>query len=220
LSNFTWQQKFLLNIVPFIGKLLIWFLGVTGRISGLNWDMEAEIKAKFGGYIYAFWHGRQIMLVYTHRNRGVQVLVSQSFDGELIARTINKFGIGTVRGSSTRSGKQALNQMIDLLNSNHIAAFTPDGPKGPAGTIAPGVIIAASKSGKPIIPLTFGAKRKIHLKSWDRFMIPLPFTDLVVMTGNPVMVPPNVRDEELNRYKDDLKNELDRITELSDHHFD
>jgi lysophospholipid acyltransferase (LPLAT)-like uncharacterized protein len=220
LNKFSVQQKILLAIAPGLGKLFIYLLAKSCKIVELNCDLETKLLSEFRNYIIAFWHGRQLMLVYTHRDRDIHVLVSRSFDGELISRTLNKFGNFTTRGSSSHGGKQALEAVISLLKSNKIVAFTPDGPKGPPGSVAPGIIAAASATGKPILPLSVGAQHKFHLKSWDRFMIPRPFTKVVIIAGNPVIVPPGIPSDRIDEYSNTLKAEIDRISQIADHYFD
>ncbi|OGL41561.1 MAG: hypothetical protein A2161_12195, partial [Candidatus Schekmanbacteria bacterium RBG_13_48_7] len=218
MDKFSFKQKILLNIAPFFGKIFLYFLAKSCRITKLNWEIEKNIAQEFGSYILAFWHGRQLMLVYTHRNRGINVLVSQSFDGELITRILKKFGSLTVRGSSSRGGKHALDTIISLLQSNKIVAFTPDGPRGPVGSVAPGIIIAASKSCKPILPLTVAAKCKTLLKSWDSFMIPHPFSEVVIITGNPIHVPAHLSPDSIEEYMNILKTEINSITTKADNY--
>jgi len=116
----------------------------------------------------------------------VKVLISQSKDGELIARTLQFFGIHTIRGSSTRGGARALVQMIRVIRKGGIVAISPDGPRGPAEEIQQGILHVGQKTGCPIIPLAYDAKRKKIFNSWDRFYLPYPFNTVSIGYGEPL----------------------------------
>jgi lysophospholipid acyltransferase (LPLAT)-like uncharacterized protein len=145
--------------------------------------------------IFAFGHGRMLPFVWTHRGRGVRVLISEHFDGEMITRVIEWFGFSAARGSATRGGARAL---LDLLrSSDHDLAVTPDGPKGPFLSVKGGLVYLAAKSGLPIIAASWDADRRVQFRSWDEFRVPLPFARIVVATAPARWIAEDATDEEL-----------------------
>lgn len=169
-----------------------WFLPSAIRLMGKTWRVRwrgRELIPPNGPAIFSIWHAHQLPLAYVSRNWGIVVLVSQSFDGELISRAIQKLGFRTVRGSSSRGGKEAFNSLLNELASGSRVAITPDGPRGPAYQISRGIITLAQKSHAKIFPVVVDASPSVRLKSWDKFMIPLPFAKVFVLVGEPVFVP-------------------------------
>jgi lysophospholipid acyltransferase (LPLAT)-like uncharacterized protein len=138
--------------------------------------------------VFALWHGDMLPLLYHHRDQGVSVLVSEHRDGELIARVAKSLGFRTVRGSTSRGASKALVGLARELANGHDVAITPDGPRGPARSFAPGVLIAAQRAGAPVIAVGVCAKPTWRLGSWDRFIIPRPFARVRIAYSNPVML--------------------------------
>ena len=138
--------------------------------------------------ILALWHGRILPGLHYFRNRGVVVITSQNFDGEWIARVLHRFGFGTARGSTSRGGARALVQLRRELGAGKPAAFTVDGPRGPARVVQPGVAFLAGATGQPILPYHIEASRHWTLRSWDRTQIPKPFSTVVLVIGAPIHV--------------------------------
>ena len=138
--------------------------------------------------ILALWHGRILPGLHYFRDRGVVVITSQNFDGEWIARILHKFGFGTARGSTSRGGARALVQLRRDLAAGRPAAFTVDGPRGPARTVQPGVVFLAGATGQPILPYHIEADRYWTLRSWDRTQIPKPFSRVALAIGEPIIV--------------------------------
>jgi len=139
--------------------------------------------------IFAFWHGRVFAATLYFRDRGIIVVTSQNFDGEWIARVIRRFGYGTARGSSSRGGARALVQLRRDMKAGSPAAFTLDGPRGPARVAQPGAIWLASATGNPIIPFHIEASSFWTTKSWDRHQIPKPGSDVAIAIGEAFEVP-------------------------------
>ncbi|MCW0232847.1 MAG: lysophospholipid acyltransferase family protein [Ferrovibrio sp.] len=146
-------------------------------------------------FVLSFWHGRLLMIPPTwRRDRAMHMLISQHRDGELIARAMDPFGIGTVRGSGAKAGKKdkggsgALRVMVRQLKLNEYAGFTPDGPRGPRMRAGTGVIAAARLAKVPILPVTYAVKRRRVINSWDRFILPWPFNRGVYLWGEPIDV--------------------------------
>ena len=138
--------------------------------------------------ILALWHGRILPGLHYFRNRGVVVITSQNFDGEWIARILHKFGFGTARGSTSRGGARALVQLRRDLLAGKPAAFTVDGPRGPARVVQPGVAFLAGATGYPILPYHIESNRHWTLRSWDRTQIPKPFSTVALVIGAPITV--------------------------------
>ncbi|PKM92892.1 MAG: hypothetical protein CVU80_01025, partial [Elusimicrobia bacterium HGW-Elusimicrobia-4] len=172
-----------------------------------------ELEKNKKPVIYALWHGRQIFLVWSHRKKNIHILVSQSKDGEYISRITGKFGFGTVRGSSSRGGAKALAGIIKKGREGFSLAFTPDGPRGPLREVQPGVILAAQKTGLPIIPLASSSKRKFVVRNWDEFHIPYPFNKVAVCYGQPVYVSEN---DDIEKKSQELKAAIDFVTKTAD----
>ncbi|HEX6861898.1 MAG TPA: lysophospholipid acyltransferase family protein [Thermoanaerobaculia bacterium] len=139
-------------------------------------------------FILAFWHRHLLLMPYSYRGKGISVLVSQSKDGELIARTVARLGIDSSRGSSSRGGVAGMRTLLRKAGEGWDIAFTPDGPRGPASEVQPGVILAAAATGFPIQPVALAATKAKRLNSWDRFLIPLPFSCVHFVYGEPLAV--------------------------------
>lgn len=153
-------------------------------------------------FILCFWHNRILAITfaylrkYPHRTRkGVTVLTSPSRDGELLAQFVGKFRMGSVRGSSSRRGSQALRELVRLIKSGTDIAITPDGPRGPRYSLGPGVIHLAATTGAVIVPLHARFSRAIRLKTWDGFTIPLPFSTISVTVDETISVPSGLDDQ-------------------------
>ncbi len=199
-----------------MGSTFITCIFKTLKLYKINYHYELDLEKKYKSFIYAFWHGRQFLLVQTHKNKKAYILVSHSKDGEYIHQVLIRKGNYTVRGSSSRGGPEAFDKMVELAKQGHKIAITPDGPRGPAQTVAPGVIFLASKTQIPILPLTTSAYPNWTLNSWDNFLIPKPFAKAVVYWGKPIFIPPNINEKQFLFYKNLLKQNLDEITKKAD----
>jgi lysophospholipid acyltransferase (LPLAT)-like uncharacterized protein len=161
--------------------------------SSLRWRVEGLERLGFNGQqrrpIMAFWHGRVFSATYYFRNRGIVVMISENFDGEWIARIIERFGYGTSRGSTSRGGQRALLQMKREMADGRPIGFAVGGPRGPARAVQPGVVWLAKLTGNPVVPFHMEASAFWSLASWDRTQIPKPFSTVAVAVGNPIDVP-------------------------------
>jgi lysophospholipid acyltransferase (LPLAT)-like uncharacterized protein len=128
-------------------------------------------------------------LLYHHRGRDIAILISEHSDGEIIARIAARLGLGLVRGSTSRGAARSLVLLGRRLESGTDVAITPDGPRGPARSVAPGALVTAQRSGVHIVPLTISVDRAWQLSTWDRFVIPKPFARVVIGYGTPALVP-------------------------------
>ncbi len=138
--------------------------------------------------VYALWHEHLLPLAALHAHQGAAVLVSQHRDGEILARLMTRWGYLAARGSSTRGGEKGLRDMVRAARAGRPIAFTPDGPRGPARRCKPGVVRAAAETGLPIVPVGVAATRARRLRSWDRFLVPLPWATIIVSYGTPLVV--------------------------------
>jgi lysophospholipid acyltransferase (LPLAT)-like uncharacterized protein len=145
--------------------------------------------------IYALWHGRILAGTLYLRDRGIVVITSENFDGEWIARIIRRFGYETARGSTSRGGARALAELRREMRAGRPAAFTVDGPRGPARVAQPGAVWLASVTGNPIVPFHLEASSFWTVRSWDRHQIPRPGSDVAVAVGAPIHVPKRVGPE-------------------------
>jgi lysophospholipid acyltransferase (LPLAT)-like uncharacterized protein len=139
--------------------------------------------------VLAFWHGRILPATWHFRNQNIVVITSQNFDGEWIARIIERFGYGTARGSSSRGGARALVQMRRDLSAGRPVAFTVDGPRGPFQVAQPGAAFLAGATGHPLLPFHIEVERFWTTRSWDRPQIPRPFSRVAVVIGAEMPVP-------------------------------
>ncbi len=201
------------QFVPFVAWLVINIIGKTSVVRKIEHKDVRVLKDKRKSFIYALWHNRLLYLTYSHRYQNINVMVSQSKDGEDVSRVLHRFGFKTVRGSSTRGGRRAFVEILRKLRENKIAAITPDGPRGPINKVQSGVIYLAQRSGCPIVPLTYGMKRKKMLSSWDKFIVPFPFNKGVVITGAPIYVG---IDDNLEKKTCELEKSMNKITEEAD----
>ena len=158
-----------------------------------RWRVEGAehydaVRASGKQPILALWHGRILPGLHYFRNRGVVVITSQNFDGEWIARILHKFGFGTARGSTSRGGARALVQLRREVSAGKPAAFTVDGPRGPARVVQRGVVFLAGATGHPIVPYHIEADRYWTVRSWDRTQIPKPFSTVALVMGSPIRI--------------------------------
>jgi len=176
-----------------LGGRLIRLLASTWRYRVINEEALTELRAAGGPFVFSIWHGQLLPLLWHHRAQGVAILVSEHRDGELIARFAESLGYGTIRGSSSRGAAGALLGLVRALEDGREVGITPDGPRGPACSYAPGAAVAASRAGALILPLAAHADRAWRLSSWDRFMIPRPFARVTLAYGEPVRPPGDAR---------------------------
>lgn len=193
-SNLTPRQRRKAAAIAALGAPMIAALGSTYR-----WRVDGiahyeSIVASGKQPIFAFWHGRILPATLFWRDRGIVVITSQNFDGEWIARIIQRFGFGTARGSSTRGGARALVQLRKDLSAGRPAAFTIDGPRGPARVAQPGAVFLSGATGQPILPFHIEASRFWTAGRWDQTQIPRPFSTVAVAIGTPMTVPSTVDD--------------------------
>jgi len=173
-------------VVALLGRTLRW------RVDGLD-HLDAVLRSGRQP-VMAFWHGRILPATCYFRRRGIVVMTSENFDGEWIARIIEKFGYRAARGSTSRGGPRALVEMKRAMERGQPAGFTLDGPRGPAEQAQPGAVWLAKATGNPIVPFHIEAARHWTLHSWDRTQIPKPFSSVAVAIGPPLSVAADASD--------------------------
>jgi len=147
--------------------------------------------------ILALWHGRILPAAHYFKNQGIVAIASENYDGEWIARILEKFGFGAARGSTSRGGAKALLQLVREMKSTGVA-FTLDGPRGPAEIAQPGAVWLAKATGNPLLPFHSEAASSWTLNSWDRTLVPKPFTTVAMAIRQPIYVPRDADDAALN----------------------
>jgi lysophospholipid acyltransferase (LPLAT)-like uncharacterized protein len=170
------------------GVVVLRTLASTWRVQFLNPHVISDVHRSGARVIYVLWHGSLLPLLWSHRDRDIAVMISEHSDGEIIARIAKALGFRTVRGSTSRGAARALLGACREIESGHDLAVTVDGPRGPAGTVAPGSPVIAQRTGAAMVPVAASASRGWRLKSWDRFMIPKPFARVTVAYDNPIRV--------------------------------
>ncbi len=164
-----------------LGPVIVKLLARTWRVRFVNAAARDERDAQGKLAVYSFWHQNILAAVGTHPGFPVRVLISRHRDGETIAQLAERLGGKTVRGSTHGGGAAALRQMVKLADASADGlGFTPDGPRGPARSIAPGVIALAAATGRPLVASGFACSRFWQARSWDRMLLPKPFARLVV----------------------------------------
>jgi lysophospholipid acyltransferase (LPLAT)-like uncharacterized protein len=209
----SWIKRAQVAAIAGVGYPLVSALGHTlrWRVEGLE-HIEA-IHASGRQPVMAFWHGRILPATFYFRRRGIVVITSENFDGEWIARIIERFGYGTARGSTSRGGLKAMLQLVRDMGQGRPAGFTLDGPRGPARVAQPGALWLAQKSGNPVLPFHLEASRAWTLGSWDQTQIPRPFCTVALVVGAPIEVPTDAADTDVERYRGELEATLQALEE-------
>jgi hypothetical protein len=213
LSSYTFKQRLIIRAADLAFYALINFVGRTVRFSVEGWQhWEAATR---GGRqpIYTCWHNRVFLATYFFRGRGIVVMTSRSFDGEYIARFIQRFGFGASRGSSSRGAVGALVEMIKLVRQGRPAGFMIDGPRGPRYVAKMGAVLLAKKTGVPVLPFSVNAERYYAAPSWDGSQIPYPFTRARVRIAPPIYVPPDADEATLAAKRDELQRALNSLND-------
>jgi lysophospholipid acyltransferase (LPLAT)-like uncharacterized protein len=214
LSSYPAKERLLIRAADLAFFFLIKTIGSTIRWQVDGWNNWEAATSGERVPIYAFWHNRVFLSTYFWRQRGIVVMTSQSFDGEYIARFIQRFGYGAARGSSTRGAVGAVVEMARLMRAGRSTAFTIDGPKGPRYVAKMGAVLLAKKTGQPILPFTITTESFWEArKSWDGFQVPKPFTRALVRIAPPIFVSPDADESSLNAKRDELQAALDAINQ-------
>src|SRR2546421_2386233 len=178
------------KLISIVGYRLVSLLGSTFRWKSDGVDHYDRVVRSGRQPIMAFWHGRILSATYYFRRRGIVVITSENFDGEWIAGIIERFGYGTARGSTSRGARRALLQLTRDMAAGRPAAFTVDGPRGPARVAQPGAVWLAKATGNPGVPFHIESDRYWTANSWDRTMVPKPWARVAIAIGEPMEIDP------------------------------
>lgn len=196
------------HLLPSIARGYFRLVELTSKILVLNGEYEEEVCKK-GPFAVAGFHGKALFLLQYLRRYGGVTMVSKSWDGELIDATVRKWGYVTCRGSSSRGGKEALRDMIRLAKENNCpTGLAVDAPRGPAGIVKMGIVILGRETGQPVLPVTTWTTRHLQFGSWDRMIVPLPFSTIVVAFGRPTIVPQGLEPEDYERLRQEIEHHL------------
>jgi len=205
------------RIKYFFIRKLSWFIinGIiaTCRIEIKGMEIIEKLRQQGTPIIYAYWHRFILFNVYRFKKTGARPLISLSRDGELVSQIAHQFGMNPVRGSSSKGGARAFLELLNSLKEERSEILiTADGPKGPLRQVKDGTIVLAQKTGSVIVPICWTASRmKIFEKTWDKFIIPLPFSKITFVYAQPLIIPPRVTKEAIGDLNRKLKLAIDSL---------
>jgi hypothetical protein len=213
--RFTLLQRIALPIIIGAGYTFIRLIGPTLRVS-ISHEEGAQPTVSQRPLILSFWHACIIPATYLFRNVGIRVMSSNSYDGEYMGRIIHKFGFVAVKGSSSRNAVRALLGLRRALQEGWAVAFSLDGPRGPRHKVKPGPVALARSSGVPLSTFHIAVENAWVLNTWDRLIIPKPFSRVLLRFGKLIPIPADASDEDLERHQQELQSSLDRVCEFSE----
>lgn len=209
------RHPMLIRLAALLGAIVIRLWMSTMRVRIVSADgLKHPVDPATQRFIYAFWH--ESLLAPLVSRPKIRVLISQHRDGELIAQCCGWLGVGTIRGSSSRGGSQALLEMIRNSGESTHLGITPDGPQGPRRQLQPGAVMVASQTGLPIVPVGVGYLKAWRANSWDRFAIPRPFSTLIGVIGQPIKIPADLDRHSLATWKQHVEDQLLSMTALAE----
>lgn len=213
LSHYPFNKRFIIRFAGFAFYYSIKVIGSLTRFDALGNKQLIAIESSGTLPIYAYWHDRMFLTTYILRNRGTLFLTSRSFDGEYLARIMQRLGFVVIRGSSSSGGSEALAALTKSMLDGHAASLTVDGPRGPRYESKIGAIILAKRTGNPVIPVIIESKRHRKMNSWDRLQVPFPFSSAVALFGEPIYVDHEADETEIEAKHRELQNSLDALVE-------
>ncbi|HZQ94769.1 MAG TPA: lysophospholipid acyltransferase family protein [Candidatus Sulfotelmatobacter sp.] len=213
--RWTLHQRIVLSLIVWAGYWFIRLLGPTLRIA-VSYEEGAQKTLDERPLVASFWHSCIIPATYIFRNMGIRVMSSYSYDGEYMGRIIKRFGFVAVKGSSSRNPIRALLGLRRALDEGWTVAFTLDGPRGPRHKVKPGPVGLGKSSGRALTCFHAAVDKAWVLDSWDRMMIPRPFSRVLVRVGKLIHVPTDAGDADLERYTAELQATLDRVCEFAE----
>ncbi|MFP4165056.1 MAG: lysophospholipid acyltransferase family protein [Chitinispirillaceae bacterium] len=202
------QRISALNFASFFIWLIGSLLGKTWRKEIISPPSVDIFNPEADSTVYAFWHSRLLVSSFVFRKTGKSAVVSSSKDGRMAADVAMKWGHEIIYGSSSRGGLAALRQCVKVLKNRGSIAITPDGPRGPREVVKPGVAQISIMSGAPVVPISVNCSRAWHLKSWDRFLIPTPFSKVTITLGEPIYPPAELTEEAVDHLVKNIQNGL------------
>jgi hypothetical protein len=204
-------QRVTIALAPAVLSAALRVLKWTVRLEIVNADALFGRWARGERVIVVFWHSRLLMMPIAAHGHPVCIMNSEHRDGEIATRAAARWGIRSVRGSATRGGVKGFLQLVRAYRDGWSLAVVPDGPRGPAGVAKPGVVHLAKATKAPIVPVSYAASRCRQLRSWDRLIIPLPFSRVVLVIGDALAIPETADGEELERQRMLLEGRLHEL---------
>jgi lysophospholipid acyltransferase (LPLAT)-like uncharacterized protein len=213
--RFTLGQRIILRIIIAAGSGFIRLIGPTLRVC-ISREEGAQETVGQRPLILSFWHACIIPATYLFRDVGIRVMSSNSYDGEYMGRIIHKFGFVAVKGSSSRNAVRALLGLRRALQQSWSVAFSIDGPRGPRYKVKPGPVALARSSAVAMSTFHIAVESAWVLNTWDRLIIPKPFSRVLMRFGKLIPVPADASDEDIARHQQELQDSLDRICEFAE----
>jgi len=210
------RDRFVEAVAPRLVYGYVRLLRASMRVEYRNREVLDRLRESHGQYILAFWHSRLLLMRFVYFDDKLATLSSTHRDSEMLGRVLTRLGVTRALGSSTRGSVSALRQLLRLVRDGYDLALTPDGPKGPRRRVKPGVIATAAHTGKPVVPVAFAASRGRRVGSWDRTLLPYPFSRGIYLYGEPMIVPRDVSREDTERFRKRLEEEIDTLTDEAD----
>ena len=220
------KHRLKIKLIATLGSYLVWFtmhlLFLTCKKQVFGQDVwDGQMRNNHCKTLGAGWHRGIVYIIYHFRNIGGAIMTSRSADGELGAQLIKRFGYTSPRGSNTTGGKEALDEFVGSVNSGKPGGLAVDAPKGPPYVSKHGIIAAAARTGAAICPFSWYAEPHIRIGSWDRTIIPKPFSRLVaVFDREPIFVSPDAGYERREELRQELDKRINRLAYQTDHWFD
>tara|TARA_B100000700_G_scaffold300885_1_gene369545 strand:- start:88 stop:759 length:672 start_codon:yes stop_codon:yes gene_type:complete len=213
------RTKLAYSFICWIASKYIKFVSLTLKWKYLNKKHADTLWKNNENFILCFWHGRLLMMPLSwKKEKKINMLISEHPDGQLISKTVKYFGINTIHGSTSKGGTKAIRNIIESLKSGQSVGITPDGPRGPKMKINSAIIKIASLTGFKILPLSCSVKNKFFLKSWDKFLVALPFGKGCFAWGEPLKIKKKITKEEDLKLSNKLEKILLKLTKEADHY--
>jgi len=205
------------RFIGFLGKLILSVWTITARKTVIGEDRYKELRRRKKPVVLLIWHSRLLVVPYLFRKRGILALISPSEDGEILARIVEGWG-KVLRGSGSHPIIKAWSAMRKELDRGGEVIIVPDGPRGPNRKMKLGALKLSQQAGAYIVPFTFAASRAKTLKSWDRFMIFYPFAKVVALFGEPILVDPKLRGDDLEKERQRIERILSDLDDQAENY--
>jgi len=217
LPQLPWSRRIQIPIIAALVYSVICALGPTLRFEVLGWHHARDVHASSRRCIWAFWHRVIIPISWWARDMGIVVMNTTAFDGQWTRKVIEWLGFGTAQGSSSRGGLRGLAVMAKRIEEGKDCAFTIDGPRGPRYIAKPGPVMLARRTGCPITVFHIGVEcGKTFEKTWDHFLLPVPFSRAVVIFATPIEVPQNTDAHAMEVKHHEMQKELERVRDIAE----
>ena len=201
------------QVAVFLGYSAVRLISGSLKLKVEGWEKFAANDKKL---IICGWHGKSLIFANYFRKRGYWVIISNSNDGDIQNDVVLKLGYKTIRGSTAREGVRAALQGVKKLKEGETMAITPDGPRGPSGVVQGGVMLMAGKSGAGLVPVGISAQKAWYARSWDKYMMPKPFSKARMIFGDPIIVPEGSSEAEVEEIRLKLEAEIHRLQTVAD----